>query len=572
MASNDQTMLDSPINGTLPVAPEAGRQAVRPAPDATHTSLFDQPATRISAKWWALWLVGFGIFSMLMPRDASYDVVHYHLFNGWSALNGEGAENLAPAEMHSFLNPVWQIFVWLLIDLLPGRGVAFILGVLQGLGLPILYALTRRVLLRSGAQPAMITVMAIAVAGFSAEGQFGMIATVRNDAVFAILLLGALALIIPDDRPTPTLTTWATASFLVGAIMGIKLTTAVYGVFFATTAIIIMPDWQTRLRAGAVCAVAGLGGLLLFALPWGLAMWDAFGNPIFPNLNAYFDAPLGPDTAFRDTRNLPHGFTEALLRPFLIFFDGGLINGAREHFVDPRLQISYLFCFAVPITLLFGKGRNRPGLRTALALSAGTFLSITAWTLMFSFSRYMAAAWFIGPTLLALFIALLEPKWLSDKRAPIAALIAAGILFFITEPFSNRRVPWTSWTERYVEATLPGNTDYSNAIIAFSGSYPSAYLAPYFPDTALLTHLVPAPWSTPALANYRVQIRAAIHAGDRPLYIVAVDGEGHLEETIERLKQIESIEVAASTCTAIETPFATPEMGWKICPATVLPQ
>ncbi len=507
---------------------------------------------------------------MIMPRDASYDVVHYHLHNGWSALAGEGPENLAPAEMHSFLNPAWQIFIWGLIDALPGRLVAFILGALQGLGLPVLYALTRRTLARTGAKPALFTVMAIAVAGFTAESQFGMVATVRNDAVFATALLAALALIIPDDRPAPSLTAWALASFLVGAMMGIKLTNAVYVLFFAPAALIIMQDWQTRLRAGAVCVAAGLAGILLFALPWGLVMWETFGNPIFPVLNSWFDAPLGPDTAFRDTRMLPGSLTEAFLRPFLIFFDGALVNEAFVHFVDPRLQFTYICCFAIPVIAIFAKqAEGRAALRPALALAAGAFIGITTWTLMFSFARYMAAAWIIGPALLALTIALVRPRWFEHTRAPIVAMVASAILFLVTDIPELRRVHWQTWSEDYVSASLPEGEDYSDAIIAFSGDYPGAFLSSYFPNDALLTHLVPQDWSAPALENYRAQIRTLINAADRPLYVVIVDVETHFYETLNRLSTTESIGVDVPACKPIETSFDTPDVTWRICPAAL---
>lgn len=541
------------------------------APSMTrNTSLFSAPATRISWTYWSLWLIGFGVFSMIMPRDASYDVVHYHLHNGWSALAGEGAENLAPAELHSFLNPAWQIFIWGLIEILPGRLVAFILGALQGLGLPVLYALTRRVLLRTGAKPALLTVMAIAVAGFTAESQFGMVATVRNDAVFATALLAALALIIPDDRPAPSLLAWALASALVGSMMGIKLTNAVYVAFFAPVALILMPDWATRLKAGAVCIAAGLAGIILFAAPWGAVMWETFGNPIFPNLNAYFDAPMGPDSAFRDTRMLPDSLTETFLRPFLIFFDGALVNEAFVHFVDPRLQFTYLCCFAIPAIAIFAKqAEGGAALRPALALAAGAFIGITAWTLMFSFARYMAAAWIIGPTLLALTMALVRPRWFEHSYAPHASLAASALLFAVTSPAELRRVSWDTWTEPYVTASLPAGEGYSDAIVAFTGAYPGAFLSPYFPDETLLTHLVPQDWSAPALENYRAQIRDQIRAGERPLYVVIVDVETHFEETLTRLAATESIAVNVASCKPIKTSLGTPDVVWRICPAAL---
>ncbi|MBL4871434.1 MAG: hypothetical protein JKX72_10825 [Robiginitomaculum sp.] len=115
---------------------------------------------------WGLWLLGFGIFSALYPRDISFDVAHYQIYNGWAALNGRTAIDLAPAEMHSFFNPIWQKFTWILIDHLPGQAVSFILGILQGLILPVLYIFTKRLLRASGVHVSTGIILSIAVTGF----------------------------------------------------------------------------------------------------------------------------------------------------------------------------------------------------------------------------------------------------------------------------------------------------------------------------------------------------------------------------------------------------------------------
>lgn len=83
--------------------------------------MIDLVKSRISAKWvFGLWVIGFGLISALYPRDISYDVVHYQIHNGWSFLNDRSGVDFAPAEMHSFLNPIWQVFVWFLIESFPG--------------------------------------------------------------------------------------------------------------------------------------------------------------------------------------------------------------------------------------------------------------------------------------------------------------------------------------------------------------------------------------------------------------------------------------------------------------------
>jgi len=410
-------------------------------PANEENSLFKLPATRISWTWWTAWIALFAALSMIVPRDASYDVVHYHLHNGWATLNGRDGFDLAPAEMHTYLNPVWQIFVWLLVDNLPGRVVAFILGAIHALSLPAVYAFTRRVLVRAGAQPSLIAVIAIAVAGFMSQSQLGMLGSVRNDAVFAGMCVAALALILPTDRTVAKTSSFALASFLIGSLMGIKLTSAIYMFMFAIPALILMPNWKARLHLGGVCAVAGLAGLTVFGGPWALYLWDAYGNPIFPQLNAYFDAPLGPDIAFRDTRMLPDTFLGALLKPLVMLYDATYTTGAYEHYFDPRLQMTYV-CGLILIGLPFLKRADAtgPGDRMGVALGVGGFVAILIWVLMFSFSRYVAAAWLIGPSMLALTVALYRPKVFELKYASLVTLSLATILVLVSTSLPLRRV------------------------------------------------------------------------------------------------------------------------------------
>ncbi|WP_143435243.1 hypothetical protein [Henriciella aquimarina] len=530
-------------------------------------SLLQTPARRIAWRWWAIWLAGFGVFSMMMPRDASFDVLHYHLHNGWAVLNGRAGQDLAPAEMHSFLNPLWQVFVWQLIELLPGRAVAFVLGVLQGLILPALYALTRRLLDRAGSRPSLVTVLAICLVGFSGEMQFGLMASARNDAVCAAVFLGALVLLLPERTGGAGVLPLALASLLMGALFGLKPTNGVYVLFFAIAIMIMADGWSARLRAAGICALAGLAGILLTGGAWAWHLYEAYGNPIFPQLNTFFDAPLGPDTAFRDNRYLPGGVGEAMLRPFVFLFDGALVN--EHHFFDPRLQIGYVAAFGMLGLVAARPGKAWPAGREAVALSVGLIVSLLAWSLVFSIARYYSAGWLIGPAMFALFVAMLRPAWLGHAWAPFVSLGVAAALFATTQLAELRRVPWQGWSEPYVTAEVPAMPGLDHAVIAFSGGYPSAFLAPFFPQTAQMTHLVPQEWSAPALANYRGQIRDLIAEPGRPLYVVIVDTEGHFTETVEKLMRIEHVTVETGACKVIDTNFATPETVWKICPADV---
>lgn len=411
--------------------------------------------------------------------------------------------------------------------------------------------------------------LSIAVAGFLAEAQFGLFGSLRNDAVFAVAFLASLVLLLPRHGGAPGWKNLALAGGLLGLCIGVKLTNGVYALFFAAAALIILPDWRSRFTGALICGVFALAGLLIFGGGWALYLYQTYGNPIFPLLNGLFDAPLGPTEAFRDTRYLPHGPIDVVLRPFLFLFDGELIN---EHdFFDPRLQLGYLAGAGILVSgAVSTRIRSAPGFRVAAGLSAGLIFMLFGWALVFSIARYVMGAWMIGPLLVTALLALWRPGLLSGGRASLTALAMAVALCLITQPSLLRRAPWPSdWSAPYVTATIPAGQTYENSVIAFAGGYPGAFLSPYFPPSARLTHLVPQDWSAPALGNYRAQIRTLVRDPSTDLHVVIVEtAEGYFQETLRRLDEIENVTVDVPACQRIRSSMDTPSVHWEICPAT----
>lgn len=515
---------------------------------------------------WAFWLLAFGVFSAVFPRDVSFDVAHYQIYNGWAALNDRHAVDMAAAEMHSFLNPAWQVFAWALIDNFPGRVVAFILGVMQGLILPVLYVFTDRLLRTTAAKIPKNIIMAIAVTGFMAEVQFGLFASTRNDAISALGFLFALTCLLPKQgtNVAPTYKSLALASFVVGAVVGMKLTNAVYMVGFAAAVFVIMPDWNSRIRASLWCGLIGFLGIALLGGPWAWHLWQKFGNPVFPMMNGVFNAPFGPEDSFRDIRYLPTGWVQGIFWPFHFLVNGTLIN--EEGFFDPRFQMTYVSTIVLLVTWAVTRGKKI--LRPVMAMCAALLVSILAWIFMFSIERYMAAAWMLGPSFLACLICVFWPKALTHTKALVPVIAACTLVIVTTQMGALRRASWNSLWQPYVHTELPSEFDYENAIVLFSGDYPVAFTAPAFPKSTILTHAVVQPWSASALDNYRPNIRQAIWADDRKIYALITDTQSHLTKALGRLQGEEHLYANKKACRDVSTSFDTKGIKWVICPLT----
>jgi len=524
------------------------------------------PQDKIAPLIWVLWVLGFALFSVFIDRELGYDVGHYYIQTGWAALNDRFATDLAPSEMHSFLNPVWNAFLWILIDNLPGRAVAFILGAIQALGLPALYYFTRRLFIRIGYEPSTPITAGVTLLGFCSAIQALYAGSLVTDDLAATALLAAFALVLPINRQYASPLSLALASGLIGLTVGMKLTNILYAFFFAVFVLMLMPNWQERIKAGLVCALVGILGILLTGGAWAWTLYSEFGNPVFPYYNGIFESPEGPVGDFRDPRYLPNSGIEILWRPFLALF--GLKLNLDQTFFDLRFLLTYLSIFVGIIAIIFkAKTAHSGAVRAMLALCVSALVTYVLWSLTFSLERYLTVFWLIGPKFTVAVALFIYPNLFKFQASRLVSLGLAIALIFSTTPPEVRRVQWQSWDEPYIHAEIPDVEKYAETIVAFTGEYPSSFVAPYLPKSTIRTHLVSPDWSRPALENYRYKIRELLSKTDRQLYVVIVDLQDHFARTLRRLADYESVTVDTEKCETLKTSFDHPEEVWYICPA-----
>lgn len=553
MASSDQT-----LSSSLGVAYQSYS-------DAAYSTGFNRYSVN-----WKLWLIWFGLFfflSMFLPRDAHFDVAHYHIHNGWSLWNGRLEQDLAPAQLHSFMNPLHSGLIWLLIDNLPGPLAVGVLSLVQAAMLPMLYALIARLAYRFEADVSKTIIAIIAFACFITQPMSIMLSSLLNDHWGALAFITALVLLIGKTAEPPTLRAFGLASACLGLMLGLKMTNAVYVPAFAVAAMIAVPGLVARVKAAAICAAAGLGGMVLTGGWWAAIMMDKFGNPVFPHLNSLFGSPAdGPSEAFRDHRYLPEGMWDALIRPFKFSFDGTLIN--EYHFYDFRFLIGYLVCFVG--LALFARAalqkRLTEAARPALILIAAFLVTMIVWSMVFSIQRYAMGLWLIGLLIPLVMLWYYRPDALSHSKIRIAAFAVLGAVIISTSYASLRRAAWTSWDEPYVWTKLPDTVDVTDAIIVMSARYPTAYTAPAMQRAAWITHADARPWSRAALENYRPRIKAAIAASDNPVFAIMFIGQDSDEDDLVRLAGEVGLIAHFNRCERMGTAFNTLNTHWVICP------
>ncbi len=514
---------------------------------------------------WGLWLIGFGIFSTALPRDMSYDVLHYHIHNGWSFVSGRYGQDFAPANMHSFLNPYMQALLWGLMERLPGPLVAFLLGMLHALAFPAIYWFVRNLTRAAGLGERALTCLFIAFAGFTAEPMFKVVASVRNDHLGATAFFVAMALVI-SPGPRIDLRRFALAGLVLGLMIGLKPTNGVYAIGLAMFVLLLVPG--LRAKAGAVmsCAAGGLAGIVASGGAWYWTLWRDFGNPLYPTLQSVFQSPQGPTTEFIDYVRVPQSALEALTLPFRAAFDGLVVNW----YASSDLRIALMYSGAVILLAVIGLRwvSKRPlpkdlRPRPLIALSASMLAMLIVWIFAFATHRYAMALWCLGPLFAYLVLRFFAPGLSQGAPGWGVALAGALALVVSTQYPKLYRQGWTSWNEPYAFAAPPDGFEDDGAFVFFSNSPPTAFAAMAFPQ-ARLGHIPARDWQEFPLENYRPKMVDAFVRHDGPGWVV-INTFGGLDVEIEMTERTLPVRVDRDDCQFLRTSMDSAKARLQVC-------
>ncbi|MDK9723039.1 MAG: hypothetical protein OEL53_17865 [Rhodospirillales bacterium] len=423
---------------------------------------------------------------LLFDQDANWDLRNYHYYNAFAFLEGGRPGDLLAANKASFYNPLVDLPFYLADRILPARLTGFLLGLVQGLNLPLLFLLARNLLSGLAPWPRAFWAMGLALAGMTGGGVLGEIGAVFYDNIVSLGFLGALLLVVAQRR-TLTEGPWQSAlplaalsGLMVGLAFGLKQPWVVYCVGICFALLFLGGSLRRRFLLSFCCGLGVLAGFALFGGGWALHLAELTGNPLFPYFNNIFQAAWAPANEFRDTTFLPRDALDCLLRPFQILLNPLL--GGEAVFRAPALPIAYALLPLAGLSLLWRrKARTMPAPQALTDRDGGLYLILVAllayaaWLKLFAIYRYAIGIEMISPLLIVLLLDRFGGghAW---KLIALAGALALSILY--AKPADWGR---TQWTSRYVEAAPPALEAPERTAIFFASGEPTSYLIPFFP-------------------------------------------------------------------------------------------
>src|SRR5258707_5041194 len=230
-------------------------------------------------------------YAWFAGEDTSWDWQNYHEYGAFALINGRFNEDVAPAGIQSFLNPVAYVPAYLLRHYAGARFWGMILGSLHGLNLALIYWFSRAVLGSAANTWTLAASVIIAAFGPMTLSEVG---TSFADILTALPVIGGVGLILSaraEDRRSFVL-----AGLLIGAAAGLKLTNMVFFIGAAGSLLFAarpLAALSYFLLGGAIGAL-GTGGA------WSWMLWRQFGNPGVRLFYSVFRSPEDGIAALAD--------------------------------------------------------------------------------------------------------------------------------------------------------------------------------------------------------------------------------------------------------------------------------
>ena len=509
----------------------------------------------------AMWAGPFvaGLISMALGQDANWDLRNYHWYNPYAFLNDKIGFDLNPGQFQSYFNPTIDLLYYGLASHFPTRVTGFVMGFLHGFNFVLLVLIVRQVL-GAGEPAALATTryrlpLLLGVAGCMGFSFLTQLGNTMGDNLTSLTVLGAIALLL---RQWPQLLAGgaraaliaALAGLIIGAGTGLKLTNANYALALCLALLTLRVSLWRRFTTAFVFGLGTLAGIGATAGHWYWLMWRQFGNPLFPQFNNIFKAPLASQIAVADMGWVPKSALEALLWPFIFTFNSRrVIELPMTQIIWPLVYIAFLALIAQRLRRLWlaapgpapasggATAGEAPGARLLLVFFA---LSYLIWLKLFGIYRYMVPLELLAPLVL----------WLLLHRLcslPVARAIGAWCIV-LSAIAGLPRVDWGHHYngEKSFTVQVPAFAEPEQSMVfTVHGDPPMSWMVPSFPNRLAFAALGSGFPESPAFAERVAQMVAARRG---PLYVMITApgvplgprrGAAALEpETAQRLRRL----------------------------------
>lgn len=515
-----------------------GRCLTRPGPGVL--AIVHRPQSPDRLLRLLLWLapLAAGAGALWLGQDASWDLRNYHFYVPFAFLQGRLGADIAVAHVATYYNPLLHLPFYATVMQFSPRTVGFLSGAAAGVNVWLVFGISRSMRAPGSAPVEAWLAGALALLGFCGAMGLSELGTSFGDNLLSIFVLGSVWTVLrfrgalASDGPAAW-TVVATAGLIAGAAAGLKLPFSVFALAGCAALLVLPLPPGRRLVLASLFGSGVLAGMAATGGFWFHAMWQRFGNPLFPYFNDLFHSPWASAGSYRHRAFLPEGPIDWLMFPLHFALDP--LRVAEVSFRDLRFPVVYVVLLLLGARALWRwaigrRGARETGISTngahgavgvASVESAVAFLGVfvalafIVWAALFGVARYLVPLEMLAPTL-AWFGSC--ELWPAMRARPWIVTAAGFVLLGLGQPADWGRRPWS---DRYFGVVPPTIDAQEPALVLMAGHEPSGYIVPYLPASARFLRIqgyFTGPSATPNATERAMSAVIASHRG--PMFLL----------------------------------------------------
>lgn len=340
------------------------------------------------------------IISIILGFDGNWDLLNYHYYNGYAALNNRLNIDIMPSGIQSYFNPVLDIINYLILKNF--KSFPFLMHFFSSLpyaGLIFILYLINKQLFSNISNNSLKNNLLISLSVIFGATEciiLSEVGTCFYDINIAFLILISFYLLIKtinNENKKQILKYICIAGFICGITCGLKYTGFIYSIslIIAFSLINCKLNIKTLLKYQLLYILFLIIGFLIINGYWLMLIYQKFGNPVFPMLNEVFKSDLYSIRNFSDPRFINKSFITKLFLPF--FWnknDGFLYYGlvCEFYFFDLKHSLSYLSIIILSIITVFKVQKKQYINKNQIFLILFVILSYCLWVESTCILRY----------------------------------------------------------------------------------------------------------------------------------------------------------------------------------------
>jgi hypothetical protein len=422
----------------------------------------------------------------IFGKEMTWDLLHYHFYSGFSALNDRFEQDYFAAGPQSYFNPYAYVPFYILVRLgLPGLMVGTVLAILQSVVLWITYELACCVCLSEERKERLLFGLSATVLALMNPILLQQLGSSFSDITTTGFVLGGWLLLAQSVRfPRTKSIIWG--AIALGFATALKPTNGVCALAgFLLVAFVPVPLVR-RIRNLFYFGVALGTSFVLTAAPWAFRLAKRFGNPMFPLLNSIFKSPEMTIASLKAYRFIPDSLVEALLRPFSMSSTGVMIH---EELSAPDIRyVLLLSVFLIFVIAWAWRSIRRtstplvaslsdPSTRVIAALGCGFTVAWIAWLSGSGNSRYFIPMACVAAVLaIALLFRLLANHTFGRNGILLALFVAQGTQLALGTDYRWNPTPWQG---HWFNVEVPGKLATDPNLYLSVGGPSNSFLVPF---------------------------------------------------------------------------------------------